>query len=209
MIIAAVAGISLVLLMMAAVVVQTVKLRQAKADVERLRGRTPSLPEPVQLDGSPPYGLGGWDDLLLQGAKQVRRFIRQRERFAVAMIEVSHHRETGGELPRDLAYQAGEVLLAAARLEDAVCLIDDRTFVVLITNIDLEGALAFAERARGRVSSTPMRTPAGSAYLIAVAGVVEWTMEYHTIENVVEKARLQMELQRQSIASQHRPQQAG
>jgi PleD family two-component response regulator len=176
-----------------------VRLRQVGARNRLLRKQLADQAEPADaaLDR-----IAGEEQLALEWRRSVSRYKRRAEPFAVVVLEVRS--ASAPEAPMTAAHIAhsGRVLAATERGEDMFFRLDDRTYAVQLVSTDHAGAVRFIDRARGRLSSLPVRLPEGPSYLVMVAGASEWRPEMKTLGDILEPAARELEIERGVIARQ-------
>lgn len=126
-----------------------------------------------QLNEDPETGLGTTRQLDVAWIKCVARARRWNEPFCLAVLEVTDAFRTGGRLDPGAAAAIGRLLNSLARGEDSTFRLADSTFAVLLSAAETEGAAAFVERARVRISSDPLPDANGRFYTV-YGGVSQW-----------------------------------
>lgn len=155
-----------------------------------------------QLNVDPETGLGTIRELDVAWIKCVARARRWNEPFCVAVLEVSDAFRSSGRLDPAAAAAIGRLLSALARGEDSVFRLGGASFAVLLSAAEAEGAAAFVERARIRISSDPLPDASGRFYTV-YGGVAQWRDEVAGPGEMVTAAQADMrrygsEVQRQA-----------
>ncbi len=158
-----------------------------RAELNKIRSRLPYEDSET--------GVGTRKQLEVSWTKQVARNRRWGEAFSLAVLEF-----TDAFRPEKLLSPAGasstaNALLDVARTEDIVCRLDNHTFAVLLAGTGTDGARAFVDRLRIRVSAEPQREPDGAdSYLTVVGGVAEWTEGMRSLVDLLAVADSDMAL---------------
>ncbi len=122
------------------------RLRRLRSTVDR---QAAELDEIVSAGGfrDPETGLGTAETLRAEWDRQLARYQRRGERFALAVLTIED-RELPGPIPAAVAIGVAAELDALIRAEDQLYRLDNNVFGVLLTGSEREGAEYFFERVR-------------------------------------------------------------
>jgi len=147
------------------------RIRALRSDLEALERRA------VYED--PQTGLGNRRQLQVACMKQIARYRRWHEPFAVALLEFANPFRPDRPLTDDALAGIAQSLLDVARTEDTVCRIDGQVFACILTNPSEPGAIDFVDRVRVRLSEQPVRT-ASEAFYTIYSGEAAWDANMET-----------------------------
>lgn len=148
-----------------------------------------AVPSPYE---DPDTGLGTRRLLEIASAKEAARHRRSNEPFALALLSITDAFRPRRPVEPAIARAVAVILLRAARTEDSVCRLGERTFAVLLPCANATGAMSFLDRARIRVSSEPQREGDKHRYLTVYGGVGEWQDSMSSLEDLLASARADM-----------------
>jgi len=147
------------------------RIRALRGDLEALERRA------VYED--PQTGLGNRRQLQVACMKQIARYRRWHEPFAIALLEFANPFRPDRPLTDDALAGIAQSLLDVARTEDTVCRIDGQVFACVLTNTGEPGAIDFVDRVRVRLSEQPVRT-ANEAFYTIYSGESAWSTDMET-----------------------------
>jgi GGDEF domain-containing protein len=135
----------------------------------------------------PVTGLGNVHQFYRDAARNVARYRRYADPFAVALFEVQPVSAPRPGLPEAAVAELARVLLAAARLEDSVCRLGESRFGVVLANATDEGASRFVERVADRIGG---QTWGGAdlTFLQVSGGAAQWQNAMETITDLLSLA---------------------
>jgi GGDEF domain-containing protein len=135
----------------------------------------------------PSTGLGNVHQFYRDAARNVARYRRHVDPFAVALFEVQSVNAEGPGLTEASVAQLARVLLDAARLEDSVCRLGENRFGVVLANATGAGAARFVERVADRIGGQTWGG-AGHAFLQVCGGAAQWQDAMQTIADLLSLA---------------------
>jgi len=157
-----------------------------------------------QLHEDPETGLGTRRQFDVAWIRDAARARRWGEPFSLVLLDVQDAFGGQDAMTPAAAKQVGTILTEAARGEDSVFRLGNAAFAVLLSAARSDGASAFLERVRVRISSEPIPAGTGSFFTV-YGGVNEWHDAQEAPEAMLRAAELDMrrygvELRRQSDA---------
>lgn len=158
-------GLLLLMLPIAALAVEHVRLER-EVNANRRDPRT-------QL-----FNVRGFDEL---AAHEVALAASRGSTLTLVLLDLDHLREvnnTYGHRAGDTVIgEVGRRIQLTSRREDVVARIGGEEFVALLPEVNLDAAVAVAERIRAAIGQQPIETHAGPVTVTASLGVAEWDGE--------------------------------
>lgn len=157
-----------------------------------------------QLHEDAETGLGTRRQFDVTWIRDVARARRWGEPFSLVVLDVQDAFGAPDPMTPEAARAVGRILSEAARGEDAVFRLGNATFAALLSSARADGASAFLERVRVRISSDPIPSGSGSFFTV-YGGVSEWHEDHDSPDTMLRNAendmrRYGVELRRQSDA---------
>lgn len=150
-----------------------------RADLEALERRA------VYED--PQTGLGNRRQLQVSCMKQIARYRRWREPFALALLEFANPFRPDRPLSDEALAGIAQALLDVARTEDTVCRIDGQAFAVILTQTGEAGAIDYVDRVRVRLSEQPVKT-SNEGFFTIYSGEGSWSPDMETPFDLLSEA---------------------
>ena len=156
----------------AAVVIGNRRLRITESTVAAQAGTIESLTNAGGLR-DPETNLPTAEALKAEWARQLARYQRRGERFALAVLNVAD-RDVPGPVSAAIASGVATELSGLVRAEDQVYRMSNATFGVLLTGTEREGAEQFLERVRRQLRLIDCGPGVESRPISVESTIVEW-----------------------------------
>ena len=116
------------------------------------------------------------------------RWHRHGEPFALALLDLGDALRPRVELPPAVMSKSLAGIDEARRTEDCVFQLDARTAAVLLAGSSTAGGWAFVDRLRRVLGNEPISSGGAEAYVDVRVGVAEWSIQLHTLTDLMEAA---------------------
>lgn len=135
----------------------------------------------------PQTGLGNRRQLQVACMKQIARYRRWHEPFALALLEFANPFRPDRPLSDEALSGIAQALLDVARTEDTVCRIDGQTFAIVLTQTGEAGAIDYVDRVRVRLSEQPVKT-SNEGFFTIYSGEGSWAADMETPFDLLSEA---------------------
>ena len=151
----------------------------------------------------PETGVGSARQFEVDFIKQVARYRRRSEPFAVALLQVRDPRHGDAAVDPAVVVAAAHRLAETARVEDSLCRVARRGFAVLLAGADSAGAAAYLERARQRFVDAPVVISGTRIDLSVTGGVAQYSEEIQGVQEFLAVAAQDLHTSQRMVAEPH------
>ena len=181
---------------------QAENVREWQERVEHLASELQGLRQGAAFD-DPDTGLGNERQFARDTSKLAARFRRRLAPFSIVMLDIRIARDSESPLPPQLIAGVADRLIATAREEDGVFLLDSALFAILVADTGLHGAERLLDRVRFALTTIPLQSEDGPVYVTVAGGLAEASRDYASVDEMVRAAEKDLTRYEADLGRQH------